>query len=377
MSYSTVLDDDHTICHMDKVFKALKQQMVEELNRDPVPQISSEEVQNTTTWLDSCITAMHEAISLYSLDGLKTLSYHDLELASCRVREACRRLSLLHSDKALKFGGVQATGAVVLSAKLQSEDIRMKLKEFADFLNTFGSEEWLGSLVRTEFMSHKATALSLLAGLQNPTKRVFCAKCSCIHDSTTCPMYSVCPHGKYRSKCVSCCRNESEYSAASLYRAVPPDDGTVKGNFFRMAEMAEAFMSASRRNGSEHGQRMQQLEHKMVALKHFTQTLTELPKVMRCFILLRIDSFNDYEALKAWVSQEEATNAHQILERFRDEAIEEKAFRRLVGRAFPCQGTSPSVASDGEPSVTSESSSFVHVSDIPKIRRRARSLPHV
>lgn len=345
MATSTIADAADALQPIMQCFKELQNNLVEQLNQDPVPQISSQQIKETTAWLESSMNAMNHAISLYSPKGLKTLNDGELSQAADRVREACRRLSLIHADKASKFGGAQAQGALVVSKKLRSNEIRTKLQQFSGFLKTFGDAEWLGNMVADEFLKQKVTALAVLEGLQNPAKISFCPRCSIIHqDPTSCPSYrsaygaTYCPHGAYGSSCAQCVAQNrqaattNEYVSSVLYSKAPADDGTCKGKLTRMAGLTSALMLACQRSAECHGRRMQDLSCKMDTLKNFTETLSELPKVLRTFILLRIDVIKDYEALKSWVSQEEATAAQQTLERFRDEAIEEKAFRRLATR---------------------------------------------
>jgi len=93
----------------------------------------------------------------------------------------------------------------------------------------------------------------------------------------------------------------------------------------------------------------ERLEQKMVALKVFAEALNRVPEVLNRYILVRLGDIdvNDLTMLKGWITLDEATCAHKMLETFRDEAILEKAIRVVSSR------TSASCLFPGSESVAS------------------------
>jgi len=94
------------------------------------------------------------------------------------------------------------------------------------------------------------------------------------------------------------------------------------------------------------------LEQEMVALKVLAEVLNRVPEVLNKYILVRLGDINvnDLTMLKGWITLDEATCAHKMLETFRDEAIFEKAIRVVSSRTnASCQFPgSESVASAKE-----------------------------
>jgi len=75
----------------------------------------------------------------------------------------------------------------------------------------------------------------------------------------------------------------------------------------------------------------------MDQLLRFAETLGKLPATMNKYILIRLDDIDiqDLSPLKEWISLRQFTDAHVMLEAFRDAALEQKAFRRLSGHLSP------------------------------------------
>mmetsp|Transcript_78606 Transcript_78606/g.230651 ORF Transcript_78606/g.230651 Transcript_78606/m.230651 type:complete len:320 (-) Transcript_78606:277-1236(-) len=301
---------------LNGIVKGLPQKLVEELNEDPVPQVSIQEIKRTTQWLHAARHAMGQDMRRCTVDGVRAMD--DAELASFtkHVRESAMRVSLLHGDSSRQFSGLQAKGAVVLSWRSQGEDIRRRLQEFSDFLNTFGESKWLGSMVEPEFQEQKQTAVTILNALQNPTKLI--AVTSDVRFT---------PYGQVRGE-----HQSGEMAAAdesTIYgkrKAIP---STGAGQLGELAALAEAFAAACRKDAKAHGQRVRAIKAKMEALKSFIEVLSEVPVVLRKFVLLRLGSVEEHSSLKGWVSQEEALEALQLLEQMRDATVEEKVMRRL------------------------------------------------
>merc|ERR1712129_542877 len=89
----------------------------------------------------------------------------------------------------------------------------------------------------------------------------------------------------------------------------------------------------------------------MAALKVFAEALNRVPEVLKQYVLGRFGDIDhdveDLTMLKGWVTQNEATHVHKMLETFRDEAIYERAIRTLSSR------TNLSLQLPGSESVTS------------------------
>eukprot|EP00409_Alexandrium_fundyense_P005817 CAMPEP_0185908452 /NCGR_PEP_ID=MMETSP0196C-20130402/8936_1 /TAXON_ID=2932 /ORGANISM="Alexandrium fundyense, Strain CCMP1719" /LENGTH=88 /DNA_ID=CAMNT_0028628691 /DNA_START=29 /DNA_END=291 /DNA_ORIENTATION=+ len=65
---------------LNGILKGLSQKLVEELNEDPVPQVSIEEIQRTTQWLHAARHAMGQDMRRCTVDGVRAMD--DSELAS-------------------------------------------------------------------------------------------------------------------------------------------------------------------------------------------------------------------------------------------------------------------------------------------------------
>jgi len=78
----------------------------------------------------------------------------------------------------------------------------------------------------------------------------------------------------------------------------------------------------------------QQLETKMASLKEFAITLNRIPEVLKQYVLVRLGEIDveDLTVLKKWITHDEATQVHKMLEAFRDEAIYERAIREVASR---------------------------------------------
>merc|ERR1711966_548355 len=77
------------------------------------------------------------------------------------------------------------------------------------------------------------------------------------------------------------------------------------------------------------------LEAKMTQLKTFAEVLNRVPEVLKQYVLVRLGDIDlqDLSEVKSWVTHDEATNVHKMLEAFRDEAIYERAVRDVAARS--------------------------------------------
>merc|ERR1712190_328450 len=78
-----------------------------------------------------------------------------------------------------------------------------------------------------------------------------------------------------------------------------------------------------------------QLGVKMDALKVFAEALNRVPEVLNQYVLVRLGEIDvdDLSSLKKWITHEEATRVHKMLESFRDDAIYERAIREVASRS--------------------------------------------
>lgn len=199
------------------------------------------------------------------------------------------------------LGGEQARGAIQeIREGKQSTQIRRKLRDFSEFLGAFSESKWLGQMVGPEFVEEKNMAMELLQGLQQPTKLVL---------------------------------TDSPVNSSFYIHCSPPDPaGSCAAGLNDLAVMAEKFASACRRDAGKHAFKMNEVDEKIKALKTLVEILSKIPDDLRHFILIRAGAIDEYKALKEFVSEEEVAAVLRRLEHFREEAVEEKATRRVAAR---------------------------------------------
>jgi len=97
--------------------------------------------------------------------------------------------------------------------------------------------------------------------------------------------------------------------------------------------MASALAEACSADAAARAKAEEELDEKMLLLKRFAEAMNEVAATLHRFLLIRSGSIKgDLKELKSWVSQKEADEVHMQLERFRDDATEEKVTRRLKMR---------------------------------------------
>jgi len=147
---------------------------------------------------------------------------------------------------------------------------------------------------------------------------------------------------------------------------IPSSGDSSQQALLKLAEMAKALEAACRKDAAALTAAEEAVQKKLAELKAFAEIMHEVPPILRRFLLLRIGSIEeDVDELKAWVSPYEATEAHRALEQFRDEAGEEKTFRRLrasmmVSAESSCAGSYSFVSSPPGSPVASSSCSSSH-----------------
>eukprot|EP00930_Biecheleria_cincta_P053725 TRINITY_DN3938_c0_g1_i1.p1 TRINITY_DN3938_c0_g1~~TRINITY_DN3938_c0_g1_i1.p1 ORF type:complete len:442 (+),score=76.65 TRINITY_DN3938_c0_g1_i1:89-1414(+) len=204
-------------------FKEVREIMSKELNRDPAPDFTCHQIQETTVWLQCIVSAMTEHNNSFSKLGLSALTEEALERNQELAREASRQLTLLFADQSKQFNGDKSKYQISEFGKgSQSQEIKGNLQKFMDFLNHFGDEKWLGEFVAPEFVEQKDNAVRLLQALQNPAKMVlpgcasgqmakYCVRCGQTTTRTLgfCTSCNQCDHGynkgHYPQGCPSGC----------------------------------------------------------------------------------------------------------------------------------------------------------------------------
>eukprot|EP00931_Biecheleriopsis_adriatica_P088653 TRINITY_DN62923_c0_g1_i1.p1 TRINITY_DN62923_c0_g1~~TRINITY_DN62923_c0_g1_i1.p1 ORF type:complete len:346 (+),score=59.53 TRINITY_DN62923_c0_g1_i1:58-1095(+) len=200
-------------------FQTARETMSKELNKDPAPEFTCEQVEDTTKWLHCIVRAMKEHNNGFSKLGLSGLSEEALEHNQELAREASRQLTLLFADQTKEFSGDNSKYQISEFGKgSQSQEIKDNLQKFTAFLKHFGDKKWLGELVAPEFEEQKNNAVSLLEALQNPTKLVLpgcaadqpavhCSRCGQTATRTLgfCTNCNQCAHGYRRNQCPQGC----------------------------------------------------------------------------------------------------------------------------------------------------------------------------
>jgi len=94
--------------------------------------------------------------------------------------------------------------------------------------------------------------------------------------------------------------------------------------------MAQALLSVLKQDREKLQAQRDSLRQKMESLRSFAEIIDEFAKVLNQYMLLHLPDLKLADAtFKQWVSHDEATAAHRMLEACRDAISEEKVLRRL------------------------------------------------
>lgn len=211
MVTGTLIDAPDLLAPLQECFWNLREPLVQELNRDPVPGMSSEQIEGITAWLLEFVEDMKEAIDVYSKEGLEELEYGELQQIATQARESTVRLSMIINEHHLPFGGSDSLGKVQgLSKSSQTDETNRKLAEVTEFLRTFGESRWLGAVVTRGFHTKLDSVVQLLLSLQSPRKvsapkadpswalpntSSLCSSCSSLLCGKICLACDKCEHG--------------------------------------------------------------------------------------------------------------------------------------------------------------------------------------
>merc|ERR1719215_497890 len=74
------------------------------------------------------------------------------------------------------------------------------------------------------------------------------------------------------------------------------------------------------------------LQVKMSNLADFAEVLNDIAGIVKRYVLTRLADIgkDDLSIVKKWITEEEATEVHRMLEAFRDDAIQELATRSAM-----------------------------------------------
>jgi len=373
-------------------FNNAREAMSKELNKDPAPEFSHEQIEGTTKWLHSIVRAMDAYNKSFSKLGLMSLDDQSLDSHQELARESSRQLTILFADEVAKFSGDPKKYQITEFGKGgQSQDIRDNLQNFTAFLKHFGEKKWLGDLVAPEFAEQKDNAVKLLEALQNPPKTRLrgcgteseCVRCRQITTKTQgfCTSCNQCAHGYQRATYPAgcprgCCNSDVGYNknlcahghrncgygcprqatvsevpdkSSSLFHPLPQDSLSSSAQLEQLAKMATTLAEACRKDALVRAAAGQKLEKKMDLLKNFAEAMNKVPEVLRRFLLIRSGTLNgELKELKPWVSKQQADEVHKQLERFRDEATEAKLRRSLQGNYASSCASWEAVSNVGE-----------------------------
>lgn len=381
-------------------FQAARSAMQEEMEKDPVPDVSCDQILATTKWLKSVVQAMNKHNEGFSRLSLSTLNDDQLHRNQELARESSLQLTLLFADKSHTFTTTSQSQVMQFGMGSQSREIRDNLSNFSKFLEHFSQAKWLGDLIAPEFEEQKKLAVKILAELQTKTRvalpacskptlcsrcrqmtlktKGFCDSCQrCAHSYIASSYPNGCPYGCNSSQdgleycrhcghtvrkpsgfcsCGYCCHGRtapcldgcstvgaktisiSARNAASIYAGVPCGNSSLAKleGLVKMFQKAEV---ALRMDVKARKTAEKELEKKMNTLKDFAESVHEVPQVLRRFLLIRAGSIDDITQLKAWVGKEEADEVRKMLEAFRDDVNEEKVLRRLSRKRAASEGS--------------------------------------
>merc|ERR1719313_2926910 len=141
--------------------------MMNELERDPVPQFTSTQIDDATKFLKASISAMQDFVDGFKEPAARIMEDDKLSQQQEKARESIRQLVLLFSDRQSQFNTQDAChGTIVFQERQQSQEVRSKLTCLQQFLKTFADAKWLGKMVANdEFHTKQKLAVDLLGGL--------------------------------------------------------------------------------------------------------------------------------------------------------------------------------------------------------------------
>lgn len=381
------------LAKMQKTLQQDREKLVNQMNRDPVPQFTQEQIESATGFLQAALDAMQNFMDDFKKDAFKNISDSKLVQMQEMARESARQLVLLLGDRTSGFSGGSMKGTTLdIQEAQQGRTIQARLTSLQQFLQTFGSARWLDqSIADGQFEGNKKLAIEILSGLIAPTKIQqisnaahggrdpgYCSQ-SCGTDSVVngrcsncgreyeycenCHTFSVYSdpwspdwsdnwsncYGQDRH-CGKCGHYQSNAKAKAPSATNPPPSATNplgqldqegvpgKGSSAAYLKCLDRQCKALAEILEQDEQNIADMQHrlgmKMTTLKAFATVLNRIPAVLNSYVLVRLSdvSTTDSTMLKQWISQEQATKIHKMLETFRDDVIQERAMREIQER---------------------------------------------
>eukprot|EP00438_Fugacium_kawagutii_P034313 Skav200276 [mRNA] locus=scaffold93:144438:145538:- [translate_table: standard] len=328
-------------------FQATRMAMQKEIEKDPVPGVSCDQISSTVKWLKEVVQAMNAYSESFSRLSLSTLSQDELHRNQKLARESSLQLSRLFADKSKSFSKKSQCQLMKIGMGSQSSEIRENLSKFTKFLQHFSKAKWLGDLVAPEFEKQKSLTVKILTDLQTGS-RLSLPDCGVKTHCSRCRQQTTKTRGFWSSDYFEELSEDEDYPSHGIPPKDPSflfqglesgEDGSCRESMECLVKMSEALTNAFRQDLQARKAAEEELTKKMDLLKDFVESANEVPKVLRRFLLIRAGSIGDLSELKAWVGEEEADEVQKMLEEFRDEANEEKVLRRLSRKRAVSEGS--------------------------------------
>lgn len=106
-------------------FQATRVAMQKDIEQDPVPEVSCDQISSTVKWLKEVVQAMNAYSDSFSRLALSALSDDELHRNQALARESSRQLTLLFADKSKSFTKKSQCQVMKLGMGSQSSEIRV------------------------------------------------------------------------------------------------------------------------------------------------------------------------------------------------------------------------------------------------------------
>eukprot|EP00928_Gymnodinium_smaydae_P041844 TRINITY_DN28265_c0_g1_i1.p1 TRINITY_DN28265_c0_g1~~TRINITY_DN28265_c0_g1_i1.p1 ORF type:complete len:511 (+),score=84.19 TRINITY_DN28265_c0_g1_i1:65-1597(+) len=114
---------------------------------------------------------------------------------------------------------------------------------------------------------------------------------------------------------------------------------SLKDALLCLTKMCDALKSVIEKDEQQVLAIKSNIEAKLASLVEFAEVLNSIVDILKRYVLIRLGDIDkdDLNVLKQWVTHEEATEVHKMLEAFRDEATYERAVRAATAKMMPKQ----------------------------------------
>jgi len=359
--------------------------------RDPAPQVSLSDVYMATAFLKQAMLDMKDTVQAFQTSSLTEADEFTIQCLQRKSRASSMRLVLMLADNMSTFEGGSSPGPLDdLTEYLQSARMRTELVRFQKFFGTFCEVEWLGKQYAEEAKTAgKDAVLKLIACLLRPCRtspferdlktrlmdqrrRVLknIVRLYLNHDEVEDVYDADACEGVWTMLLTDGMKCQVRPSGMCGYQDIPyppmPDEktwenlskragvlteliallslteglasqtelraSTFQGNDSSISSLRSCIMNVSEKlwPGEPTAADVEELmRRKMSAINEFVQILNTFPDVFKQYILLRVGEMrHDVSSLRQLVSHEEALQAFEMLEEFRDEAGHARALIR-------------------------------------------------